>query len=53
MSEVGDELVADISKGLDEHRGNRVGRFWGNLKTRAITMMVGDGASNKRKKVKF
>jgi hypothetical protein len=48
-----DEVVAAILQALEDTRGNRGGRFWVNLKTRTVTMMVGDGLSNKQKKARF
>jgi hypothetical protein len=46
-------VVAAILQALEDTRGNRGGRFWVNLKTRTVTMMVGDGLSNKQKKARF
>jgi hypothetical protein len=43
------EILAAITAG----RGDRNGRFWIDLETRTITMMVGEASENKYKQVKY
>jgi hypothetical protein len=49
----GKKTDSDILAAITAGRGDRYGRFWVDLETRTITMMVGEAAENKYKQVKF
>jgi hypothetical protein len=39
-------MAADIRQAIEKVRGGRNGRFWINLKSRTVTMAVGESADN-------
>ncbi|HEV2153005.1 hypothetical protein [Bradyrhizobium sp.] len=49
----GKKVESEILAALTSGRGDRNGRFWVDLEERIVTMMVGEAADNKYKKVAF
>ncbi|MEK6285785.1 MAG: hypothetical protein AABO57_08595 [Acidobacteriota bacterium] len=47
------DITTRVTRCLATNRGDRNGRFWINLKTETITMMIGDGADNETLAAKF
>ena len=41
-----EDMVSDIRSAIQRTRGNRNGRFWINLKSRMVTMAVGESSEN-------
>lgn len=44
--QLGQRTVADIRKAIERTRGSRNGRIWINLKSRSVTMAVGESSDN-------
>jgi hypothetical protein len=49
----GEEVASQISEALTRGRGERTGRFWVDLETRTITMMVGNSNDNEQEQISF
>ena len=47
------EITNRVLRCLTKNRGDRNGRFWVNLKTETVTMMIGDAADNEIQDAKF
>jgi hypothetical protein len=41
-----EDMVSDIRNAIQRTRGSRNGRFWINLKSRVVTMAVGESSDN-------
>ena len=44
--QIGAKEASAIKACLENHRGNRNGRFWVNLKAKTVTMMIGESSEN-------
>ncbi len=52
-SQLGNQVAREVAHALQQARGDRNGRFWIDLETRAIRMAVGDSAANRYARGRF
>lgn len=49
----GKKIDSEILAAITAGRGDRYGRFWIDLETRTVTMMIDEASENKYKQVEF
>ena len=49
----GKKIDSEILAAITAGRGDRYGRFWVDLETRTVTMMIDEASENKYKQVEF